>query len=347
MGRIEKDKNLVKFWVDGKAKPYVLDINKGELFGLRGAALQTIPSTVVSLISWTPNKTSVMRLMYNGFRPSHNRELYQLADKLDALDLSADTYALRKLSKYISTLDFKDLVKYIKANEGSVSSLIDDYVANVMRQKWQTKNNLFADDHLTDAMIDWLYSELRDQSKDTLHRIAYYLTRGLWDFYDGNTYYMRECVNRFIQYTTALEIPMEKGDFFRQYINAKRAYRINEDALVNKSIAINQRKRLSALSFENETFMVVIPMSKEELRIEGENQHNCVGGYGGRIAEGSRNVVFIRRKSDPNSAYITCDILSDSTINQFLTKYNSSCTAQDALEFKRAYQFHLTTHWGE
>lgn len=43
MGRIEKEKNLVKFWVDGKAKPYILDINKGELIGLRGAALVTIP----------------------------------------------------------------------------------------------------------------------------------------------------------------------------------------------------------------------------------------------------------------------------------------------------------------
>ena len=154
-------------------------------------------------------------------------------------------------------------------------------------------------------------------------------------------------MNDFIKYTTALEIPKDKGDFFRQYINAKRAYRINEDALVNKGIAINQQKRLAALSFENETFMVVVPMTKEELRTEGELQHNCVGGYGNRIAEGSRNVVFIRRKSNPTAPYITCDIFDDSTINQYLTKYNSRTSAEDALEFKRLYQHHLSTHWGE
>ena len=140
---------------------------------------------------------------------------------------------------------------------------------------------------------------------------------------------------------------MEKGDFFRQYINAKRAYRINKDTLINKGIAINQQKRLKALSFENETFMVVVPMTKEELRTEGELQHNCVGGYGDRIAEGNRNVVFIRRKADPTKAYITCDIYTDGTINQYLTKYNQGVSADDAKEFYRAYQEHLSTHWGE
>ena len=31
MGRIEKDKNLYKFYVDGKDKPYVLDVNTGSI----------------------------------------------------------------------------------------------------------------------------------------------------------------------------------------------------------------------------------------------------------------------------------------------------------------------------
>lgn len=344
MGRIEKDKNLVKFWVDGKAKPYILDINKGELIGLRGAALVTIPPMLARLVYNTPNKTSVLRLLNGGYMPNRTADLYILADKLDAIGITADCYSLSRLKPYASSVDFKHMAKYLRENDGNT---IDGYVTTILKEQWIIRNNLQLDDHFTKPMRDWLYNEQRNQSKEVLHRLAYYLSRGLWEFFDGERYSMRQYISDFIKYTTALEIPMEKGDFFRQYINAKRAYRINENALINKVIAINQQKRLKALSFENETFMVVVPMTKEELRAEGELQHNCVGSYGDKIAEGSRNVVFIRRKSNPTVPYITCDIYDDSTINQYLTKYNYRTSAEDALEFKRLYQQHLSTHWGE
>ena len=344
MGRIEKEKNLIKFWVDGKAKPYILDINKGELIGLHGVALVAIPPVLASLIYQTPNKSSVLRLLGNGYMPSRNADLYILADKLDAIGISADSYSLGRLRPYAGSVDFKHMAKYLRENDDRT---ITDYVTIVLKEQWTAKNNLQLDDHFTEPMRDWLYREYRNQSKEVLHRIAYYLSRGVWEFFEDNLYSLQQHMNDFIKYTTALEIPMEKGDFFRQYINAKRAYRIHEDALINKGIAINQQKRLKALSFENETFVVVVPMTKEELRTEGELQHNCVGSYADKIAEGNRNVVFIRRKSNPTAPYITCDIYNDSTINQYLVKCNYRTSAEDALEFKRLYQQHLSTHWGE
>lgn len=342
MGRIEKDKNLVKFWVDGKAKPYILDINKGELIGLRGTALITIPPMLASLVYRTPNKTSVLRLLNDGHMPSRNTDLYILADKLDAIGITAGFWSLSRLKPYAGSVDFKHMAKYL--NEGNS---IEDYISLILKEQWVIKNNLQLDDHFTEPMRDWLHREYRNQSKEVLHRLAYYLSRGVWEFFEGDRYAMQQRISEFIKYTTALEIPMEKGDFFRQYINAKRAYRIDKDTLVNKGIAINQQKRLKALSFENETFMVVVPMTKEELRTEGELQHNCVGSYSDKIACGDRNVVFIRRKSNPTTPYITCDIFGDSTINQYLTRYNSGTSAEDALEFKQLYQQHLSTHWGE
>ena len=240
MGRIEKDKNLVKFWVDGKAKPYVLYINKGELIGLRGAALVTIPPMLASLVCQTPNKTSVLRLLNNGYMPSRNADLYILADKLDAIGISADCYSLGRLKPYAGSVDFKHMAKYLREGNGNT---IDEYITTVLKEQWIIKNNLQLDDHFTEPMRDWLYSEHRNQSKEVLHRIAYYLSRGLWEFFEGERYSMRQYISDFIKYTTALEIPMEKGDFFRQYINAKRAYRINKDTLINKGIAINQQKR--------------------------------------------------------------------------------------------------------
>lgn len=343
MGRIEKEKNLVKFWIDGKAKPYILDINKGELVGLRGVKLSTIPPALSNMLYRIPGKSSVAKLLCEGIFPGRNAELYQLADRLDAIGTSVGRRELGLLETYWSIINFKHLAKYLSSGEGS----IEDYVGIVLREQWAAKNNLIIDDHFTEPMLNWMYQQMRAQPKETLHRIAYYLARGLWEYYDDDRYGMRSCISKFIKYTTALEIPMEKGDFFRQYINAQRAYRINEDTLVNKLIAKNQQKRLSALSFENEAFVVIVPTTKEELRAEGEHQRNCVGGYGSRIADGERNVVFIRKKSDPTHSYITCDIMSDGGINQYLVWGNRYPTDDDALAFKRLYQQHLSTHWGE
>lgn len=351
MGRIEKDKNLYRFYVDGKNKPYVLDVNTGIILGLRGTAVNTIPPLVKKTLNelWYRQgftDTSVLRLMYNDYRPQNYAELYAFADKLDAIGYTASVYELSNICPHLADIQFKDLAKWLKENEGCD---VRDYLFIRMKDIWCAKMGLRADEHLTQPMIDWLYGQMNDNrySKEDIQCFAYYLARGLWEYYDDDRYGMRSCINKFIKYTTALEIPMEKGDFFRQYINAQRAYRINEDTLVNKLITKNQQKRLSALSFENEAFVVIVPTTKEELRAEGESQRNCVGGYGHRIADGERNVVFIRRKSDPTHSYITCDIMSDGAINQYLAWGNRYPTDADALAFKRLYQQHLSTHWGE
>jgi hypothetical protein len=143
-----------------------------------------------------------------------------------------------------------------------------------------------------------------------------------------------------------MDKPMEKSDFYRQYINAKRAYEANKNAMLDKGICNNQLAK-KALAFEDDTFEVIIPTTNAELVAEGKNQHNCVGGYGQQIAEGHRYVVFIRRKSDPTKTYITCDIYTDGIINQYLTKCNHSVYDADAVAFRIAYQHHLSTHWGE
>ena len=116
MGRIEKDKNLYKFYVDGKAQPYVLDVNTGSMLGLRGTALSTIPPLVKKTLNelWY-NKdftaTSVLRLIYNDYRPQNHAEMYAFADKLDAIGYTASVRELRTAMSNIADIQFKDLAK--------------------------------------------------------------------------------------------------------------------------------------------------------------------------------------------------------------------------------------------
>ena len=348
MGRIEKDKNLYKFWVDGKAKPYIIDINKGELLGLRGSPIQRFPTAVVELARYTGAKTSVLRLVVNGYSPS-STELYQLADKLDAIGYSANYWELTKLSHRIDEINFKDMAKYLKSGEGD----IEDYIRHRVREMWLTKHNLRPTEQLTQPMIDLLYDycSSNNYTVEEISCFAYYLSRGLYEFCTlGDVLGHSTCASflkEFAKCCRALGTPMEKSDFFRQYINAQRNFERQKDALLDKLIAENQRSKLSALAFENDEFQVIIPTTNKELITEGENQHNCVGGYGKRVADGNRYVVFIRYKADPNTSYITCDICTNGCINQYLARYNRSVSNESAKAFQKLYQEHLYANWGE
>ena len=270
--------------------------------------------------------------------------MYAFADKLDAIGYTASTWELRKVMPNIADIQFKDLAKYLKENDGHN---LNDYLSTRLLDIWCAKMGLRADEHLTQPMIEWLYDNMNDCRchKEDIQCFAYFLSRGAWDFFTSSSD-MRDHLRDLWSWCRMLDKPMEKSDFYRQYINTKRIYEANKNAMLDKGIRVNQLAK-KALAFEDDIFEVIIPTTNAELVAEGENQHNCVGGYGHRVAEGSRYVVFIRRKADPTKAYITCDIYTDGTINQYLTKYNYDVHDTDAVAFKTAYQNHLSTHWGE
>jgi hypothetical protein len=352
MGRIEKEKNLYKFYVDGKEKPYTLDVNTGVMVGLRGTELSSIPPMVKGLLNklWYHDgfvHTSVLRLLYSGdYRPQNHSQLYSLADKLDAIGYYASVYELSLCKDYLKGNEFpmKEFVKFLKEDaENSLREFIDEY----LRIKWAENRGLKVDEHLTQPMVDFLYNRMDDSSytKEDYQAFAYFLTRGLWDFMPSH-YYKRDVLRDLWNWCRMLNKPMEKSDFYRQYINTKRAYEQRKNELLDTGIRNNQLAK-KALAFENDAFEVIIPTTNAELIAEGENQHNCVGGYGERVAEGRTYVVFIRRKTAPTKAYITCEVSTQGRIWQYLAQYNRSVHDTDANEFYQAYQQHLSTHWGE
>ena len=340
MGRMVKNKNLIEFYVDGKTKPYVLDLNTGVLCGLRGSALVNVPPAVCQVARQYVRNSNVMRLLYNGYRPSNYADLYAFADKLDAIGYTAGVSDLMRADNVLGIIKFKDLAKYLN-NGGSLW----DYLTTVLEQNWYVEMNLTIDDHFTEPMAKFLYNNFKGESKEVIHRFAYYLARGLREYHYSD-WELRDRLRDYKRFCDLLEIPMEKGDFFRLYINAKRAYTQKKDTLMNKGIENYQNENRNALAFENDEFIVVIPTTNQELVAEGMAQDNCVGGYGERIANRNCNVVFIRAKSAPEQSYITCEVCGGH-IYQYLARFNHRVADENALAFKALYQAHLSTHWGE
>ena len=343
MGRVEKDKNIVKFWVDGKAKPYILDINASALYGLRGAPLVNIPSQVMSLARSAEERTNVIKLIYEGVVPHKGTNIYSLADRLDSLGHTAYVNEMRSLSAI--SYDFKDLAQFLAEDPNHT---VREFVECQVEYLWASRKGLpEVDEYFTTEMRHLLYRHFSEETPEVLKRFAYYLTRGIWEFCHKDHWRVRDYLKDYLEWCTALEMEMEKGDFFRLYINAKRNYERNKNAILSKGIYERQTKRMASLAFENEDFCVVVPLTNEELIAEGNSQGNCVGGYGERICKGYCNVVFIRSKHNIDKSYITCEIDSRGHISQYLTHYNNRVENPKAVEFRNAYQAFLFTHWGK
>lgn len=342
MSEIKKNKGMIEFWIDGKEKPYILDVNKGQLIGLRGGAIHNIPSAVRHLASI--HQSTVNRLIYNNYIPENYASLYVVANKLDSIGYTATVWELSEYRSQIVKMDFRKLANYLRNDP---NGNIEKYIRINGKVDWLASVGLRVEGQLTEDMVDFIYSNWREESAENIKALAYCFSRGLYEFFADDRYSLRNKVNNILYWLKELEWTLDKSDFARQYINAHRAYITKQDEIANCKMAEYQEYRRNALTFETDTHIVIIPTTIAELRDEGKAQSNCVGGYGRYIGNKERNVVFIRRKDNPDRAYITCDITRRGTINQYLARCNSSVKDQQDLEFEALYQAHLYENWGE
>lgn len=136
------------------------------------------------------------------------------------------------------------------------------------------------------------------------------------------------------------ETPNFNGNVMNKYVNLKREVEAKKDSVfANKQLKKN-------LTFEDDNFIVVVPTTIAELVKEGEEQHNCVGDYGydNKVLEGKCNIVFIRKKINPNKSYITCEINPNGHIIQYYLAHNYGVYEGDpAYSFKLKYIEYLQT----
>lgn len=356
MGRIEKDKNFLNIWIDGKAKPYKYNINTGEMYGLKGGVITSVPQGLYNLVSQNYRQSNVLYYLYEVMRwrqsdimglSADRKERLSLCDRLDSIGCPADYNTYNYLGQFAKTVSampnaFGMFAEWLKANpDGNMS----DWVTIYAKQVWCMGNHIEVNEHLTEEMVDWLYDRKDLFKAEWLPTIAYWLPRYLWDFYHKGPDISR--IQNLFEYAEKLEVKIDhKCDFFRTYINLYREYSLRQQELDNKAVKAMADRHRTALAFENDDYVVVIPETADEIIDEGKNQHNCVGGYVRDVIKEYCNIVFVRKKSEPNKSYITVEINRNGRIGQYLREYNRSASDADH-DFRRLYQQHLSTHWGE
>lgn len=170
-------------------------------------------------------------------------------------------------------------------------------------------------------------------------------------FYNNLVTLVLEQIDNYLTFCKILEIPIETGDFFRNYDKVLKIKESRERKIEEKIFKKSQEEK--NLFFENEEYITIIPTTYQEIQKEGEKLNNCLGGYEWNtyLSQGKRKVVFVRRKDNPDKSYIACDINVFGFICQFLKRDNieieSTKDGENIFDFKEKYQEYLHSIWNE
>jgi hypothetical protein len=346
--RIEKEKNLFKFYMEGKAKPYVLDVNTLTFYGLRGDPINSVPATIRNygynhrdnypLYAWYYAKDWHKDI-------ASTKACVLLADRLANALPNVELYRVLEMSCLYQHYDFinKHFAECVRAiQQEGAEFYFNEWRCDILNAILRKELNLPED---TSSEILRMCREHTELMRKPY--ALWYVTHGLWDFLNGDRYAVVRRLNMFYECCAELDIQPTKSDFFKQYIAVKKNYEMRKKEIEAAKLVANQYAHKTALQFENDEFVTIIPTSAKEFEREGNLQHNCVyTNYLSAVIDGRTNIVFIRRKSAIDTPYITCEV-KHGRIWQYLTAYNRGVDDESANAFRELYWKHISENWGD
>ena len=109
-----------------------------------------------------------------------------------------------------------------------------------------------------------------------------------------------------------LELRRIEQEEYNRLLSMKREEHNKE--LEKKMAKIDEER--AKLNYEEDNFLIRIPTKLSEIVNEGSALHHCVGGYTDSHARGTTTILFLRRKSAPDSSFYTIELRNDNTIQQ-------------------------------
>lgn len=358
-GYVTKDKNIVEFVPDGKATGYKLDINTGILYGLKGFPVETYPSFVVKASNELENKSNENTIMIvKNFNIIRNRsDSYEYRIRMTLKDMQSTSILLlvdkiinatTRVSLYEITYDdlkyidahFADFVKYMK-NE----NIYNGYNSSAKVRyfyKWHTIEGLFQSYGLlneSQTVKNAMLPLLQDQ-KVTIEEskiLVWYIRNQLETFFgERESNRCRHHLENYLNMCKDLNKPLEKkGNFLSVYNATKREWQLRKIEIDAKKLNEHYGKHSKVWEFETDKYCVRIPLNADDFIKEGEENQNCVAGYADAVLAGRTYVCFIRKKENPDKAFITAEIVENYNkhpmLRQFLLKGNRGVYGSEEL----------------
>lgn len=238
----------------------------------------------------------------------------------------------------------RDLVNYIKENHNRCynASRVKRYLTEKKYNALlQDKPSWYQDVFLRLMSADGEMEMPYDYIKTMLNRC---LTEKVNFFFDGN-------------YDTVGRITKIVRDYYRICNTLYGSVKVNPNVLTNiahlyalemewkdkhYNEILNTNNNCPWLYYEDETYIIRPILTREGFHEEGEAQHNCVERmYMERVYKGTTHVVTIRKKTNPNRSYITCEVTNDGYIKQYFLACNSTPRDRADVELKKTYTEHI------
>lgn len=247
--------------------------------------------------------------------------------------LGTDAQGLKRLRENKGGQSF---LKWLQYEKTTGKPLPDHVISWFCNQKVKPDDLKFIRDRMSMVQI---YNYMRRQMQETrmsgeemLTTWADYLSMALrfgMDTNDAIIYRVRKLRQRhdeLVARCNQKELILRAGEVLMEYPHVEQIY---------QSIK-------GIYTFADKEYTVLEPSCIEDIMLEGERLHHCLGGserYWERIERRESYVLFLRRTSDPDKPYYTLEIEPDGTVRQKRTMYDrQEADIEDAKKFLKKWQ---------
>lgn len=354
MGMIEKNKELFVVTLDSGKQTY-FNFADGNIYGVSGKVVQNFNAETMRILKSNQNNNFIAMYFYErtlSYSPYIDIKEWPVSLVETIYSLYASRYSvhvLGRIAEFCYKNNFKLDKKGVKILTEALSNLEDDNGRLPWIDSFLLENEI-AKISYNDlpakiiSLISRATLEMRKYIIEDAQKIAFRYEHENWEYLDKVIHsadtYIYPYISRYIQLCNLLHHERTYKNLFQSICMMEK----ERDLMADKFCLEYQKK--APLFFEDENFTVLIPTTADEFKKEADCQQNCVFRlYYPKVRECETHVVFIRKKSDINTPYITCEVNNNGKIVQYLTRFNEHVTDDNAKAFGIAYQNYLHEHF--
>lgn len=357
MSMIEKNKELFIVTLDSGKQTY-FNFADGNVYGVSGKVVKNFNAEALRILKSEQNNDFLAMYFYERtlsctFSDNMKEWPTSLVETVYSLYAKRyPVYVLGRVAQFCHWNNFKLDKKGVKILTEALSNLED----NKGEIRWLDNgllNNEIAKisysnlpENIT-TLISGAPLEIKECIIEDVQKIIFRWEHENWEYLDNkavhsNNAWVNSYIYRYIQLCNFLHHERTYKNLFQSICMMEK-----EKDLITDKMCIEYQKN-APLFFEDENFTVLIPTTADEFKAEADYQQNCVFRlYYPRVKECSTHVVFIRKKCDINTPYLTCEVNNHGKIIQYLARFNANATDDNAEVFKAAYQNYLYEHFSK
>lgn len=348
---VEKIKNLFVVTLHNGKKTY-FDFVDGKIYGVSGKVVQNFNAEAKKILKSEEDNNFLAMYFYGRtltFSYYNTLKKWPISLVETIYSLYGNRYSVAVLggiAEFCYKKNFKLDKKGVKVLTEALSSMeIDGNRTYLCLDSRELENKILeiSYSYLPTVVIPFISNadtkEMRNYIVEDAQKIAFRYEHENWDYLDGDRR-VYHYVYRYIQLCNLLHHERTYKNLYQSLCMMEK-----EKSLMDDKLCLEYQKN-APLFFEDENFTILIPTTADEFKKEADYQINCVFRlYYPRVKDCSTHVVFIRKKSDINTPYITCEVSNCGNIIQYLTRFNRDVADDDAKAFKIAYQEFLHEHF--